>query len=322
MEQRTGKHSLFLLCLASFLMAGCFTASEAPSEASAGKGQPVDNQPTNNQPTNNQPTNNQNANNQPTNHQNASNPGGGWDDFPNKYKPTLLDLDSKVSQLPAPLGTRYEFLNYNTNTGAKIAAKSQACTGDSTVFQYRNPARNFFLYDTITYFDSKGIAYCDNPNGGAPRWSVRHSRRIVEFEVGEAWETIHDSVSEGDVLPRHTIHGTGFIRLDSGLELRIQSYDLILLTPHSQQQAYVINASLKLLYKDVYAINLDLVKQHPYSVAEDFFPAETGPEEHLILSGPITHPSDSNGVDTVGYFDLRGDRSVSIRDWTGAPVKP
>ncbi|MEO7425098.1 MAG: hypothetical protein ABI036_07915 [Fibrobacteria bacterium] len=244
---------------------------------------------------------------------------GGWDDFPNKYGPTLQEMNSEVRQLPMPLSTYYGSPQPATQTGLKVPASSGPCTDDSTTFQYMNPVTGFYLNDTIMYYDSNGVADCAPPEGN--RSLKRNTRRIVEPGVGEAWEIIEDSVSDQDVLPRHTIHSTGLIRLESGREIIIQSYDCTLLTPIGAEDAVVMSAGMKLLYKDGYVIHFDLAKPHPYRTF-DFFPFEGPPDPSLIMSGPITHPGAGSGIDTVGYVDLFGDRTIRIRDWTCTPVGP
>jgi hypothetical protein len=275
--------------LAAILLAGCLAASNEPIGTSAGKSLPTENH------------------------------GGGWDDFPNKYRPTLLDMNSEVRQLPIPLSTAYGPLSPAALTGSKVSASAGSCAGDSTLFRYKSPVRDFYLNDTITYYDSVGVAHCDLAEGN--RSGKRNTRRIVEAGVGEAWEIIEDSISDREVLPRHKIHSTGLIRLESGLELTIQSYDCTLLAPMGVEDVDVLSAGMKLLYKDGYAIHFALAKPNPYR-APDFFPFEGAPDTSLIMSGPITHPAAGSGTDTVGYVDLFGDRTIRIRDWTGAPVGP
>jgi hypothetical protein len=281
--------ALLLPSVAAILLAGCLAASNEPTGTSAEKSG------------------------------STKNHGGGWDDFPNKYRPTLLEMSSEVRQLPIPLSTAYGSLSPAALTGSKVSAPAGPCAGDSTLFQYKSPVRGFSLNDTITYYDSIGVAHCDLPEGS--RSGKRNTRRIVEPGVGEAWEIIEDSISDQEVLPRHTIHSTGLIRLESGLEIIIQSYDCTLLTPIGADDVEVMSAGMKLLYKDGYVIHFDLAKPHPYR-APDFFPFEGAPDTSLIMSGPITHPGVGSGVDTVGYVDLFGDRTIRIRDWTGAPVGP
>ena len=278
--------ALLLSCLAAILLAGCFTTSERTSDDKS---------------------------------RSAENHGGGWDDFPNKYGQTLQDMNSEVRQLPTPLSTAYGSLLPATQTASKVAASAGPCAGDSTLFEYKSPVRDFYVNDTITYYDSNGVAHCALPEGSQS--GKRNTRRVVEPGVGEAWEIIEDSISDQDVLPRHTIHSTGLIRLESGRELIIQSYDCTLLTPIGAEDVVVMGAGMKLLYKDGYVIHFDLAKPHPYR-APDFFPFEGPPDQSLIMSGPITHPAVGSGVDTVGYVDLFGDRTIRIRDWTGAPVRP
>jgi hypothetical protein len=277
------------LCLAALFLAGCFVASDEPTGTSADKSRSTENH------------------------------GGGWDDFPNKYRQTLLDMNAEVRQLPLPLSTHYDPLNPAAPAGSKVAAPSGTCTGDSTLFQYQSPVRDFYLHDTITYYDSNGVAHCEPPEGS--RSVKRNTRRIVEPGVGEAWETSEDSISDQDVLPRHSIRSTGLMRLESGLEIIMESYDCILLTPLDAEDVSVVSAGMKLLYKEGYALHFALAKPHPYRVI-DFFQFEGPPDRSLIMSGPITHPAVGSGVDTVGYVDLFGDRTIRIRDWTGTPVGP
>ena len=319
--------ALFLLGLTVFLVAGCFSPNEAPSDA------PV--KPTPATPKAQTAQNNGGWDDFP----NKNNGGwddfpnknnGGWDDFPNKYRPTLLDLDSNAPRLPMPLGTRYAALaSGNPAVLSKAAAGSDACQataaqfedapcpGDSTVFMYQSPVRDLFLYDTITYYDNMGIAHCSLPGGN--RAVERHVRRIVEVGVGEAWETIRDSITDMDVFPRHTLHGTGRIQLESGQELAIRSYDMTLLTQFGTWNAYIVDASLELVYKDDYVIRLALAKPHPYQ-AIDLFPVDRSSEYGVVMSGPITHAGANGGTDTVGYVDLFDDHTFHVRDWTGAPV--
>jgi hypothetical protein len=281
--------ALLPLCLAAILLAGCFAASDEPTGNAAGKSG------------------------------STKNHGGGWDDFPNKYRPTLLDMSSEVRQLPLPLSTHYGSLQADTQTVSNLAASAGPCTGDSTVFEYQSPVRDFYLHDTITYYDSNGVAHCESPEGS--RSVKTNTRHIVEPGVGEAWETSEDSISNQDVLPVHTIRSTGRMRLESGLEITMESYDCTLLTPLDAEDTFVMTAGMKLLYKDGYALHFALARPHPYR-APDFFPFEGPPDSSLIMSGPITHPAVGSGVDTVGYVDLFGDRTIRIRDWTGASVGP
>jgi hypothetical protein len=267
--------AVLLICLAANLLAGCFAASDEPTRS-------------------------------------TKNHGGGWDDFPNKYGQTLLDMNAEVRQLPLPLSTYYDSLHPATPAGPRVAASAGPCMGDSTVFEYKSPVRNFYVYDTITYYDSNGVADCKPAEGS--RSVKRNTRRIVEPGVGESWETSVDSISDQDVLPRHTIHSTGLMRLESGREIIMESWDCTLLTPFGEKDLSVVNAGMKLLYKDGYALHFDLARPHPYK-AIDLFPFEGPPDQSLIMSGPITHPGVGSGVDTVGYVDLFGDRTIRIRDW-------
>jgi hypothetical protein len=280
--------ALLLSYLAATLLAGCFASSDEPTGNSGDKSRSTEIH------------------------------GGGWDDFPNKYRQTLLDMNAEVRQLPIPLSTYYPSLDPANQTVSKVAASGGTCTGDSTVFEYRSPVRDFYVNDTITYYDSNGVAHCAPPEGS--RSVKTNTRRIVEPGVGESWETSVDSISDQDVLPLHTIHSTGLMRLESGREIIMESWDCILLTPIGVEDLSVVSAGMKLLYKDGYALHFDLAKRHPY-LAIDIFPFEGPADQSLIMSGPITHPVGSS-VDTLGYVDLFGDRTIRIRDWTGAPVVP
>jgi hypothetical protein len=244
---------------------------------------------------------------------------GGWDDFPNKYNPVLQELNANASQLPVPLGTRYIAINSGNGTElGKSAAGIGCAAGDSAVYMFQSRAKDFFLYDTTTFYDSNGVASCKAQGGN--RASERHIRRIVELGVGEAWETITDSITDQDILPRHTLHGTGFFRLESGLEFTIRSYDMTLLTQFGTLDAFVVDASLELLYKEGYTIRLGLAKEHPFK-AVDFFPVEGSVDYSVLMTGPITHASATGGIDTLGYIDLTDDHALRVRDWTGAPVR-
>jgi hypothetical protein len=288
MRSKLLKYLAFLLqCLPLLMLAGCNGTTDGSSE---------------------------DARNQPVNPQEK----GGWDDFPNKYRPMLLDLNANVPQLPAPFGTRYATLSSVDPGGLnKVSSSDPGCPGDSAVFKYQSRISDFFLYDTITYYDSTGMAHCASPGGS--RASERHIRHIVEVGVGEAWETIHDSITDQDVLPRHTIHGTGLIQLESGRAFTIRSYDLTLLTQFGTQDAFVLDAGMELLYKDGFTIHLGLAKPHPYK-AVDFFPVDGSMPHDLIMTGPISHASANGGVDTVGFVDLFDDHLLQVRDWTGARI--
>ncbi len=252
---------------------------------------------------------------------------GGWDDFPNKYKPTLQDLATNARQLPVPMGTRYGAPTETKAPNGKVSAAMSPtevfaaqgpCTGTFEVYGYKDPLLDYFIKDTLSYFDSAEVAHC-SPQGGSNTRET-HIRYIMDLHSGESWENLQDKVTDQDVLPRHTIHGTGHFRLNSGQEFIIQSYDVVLITQFGNWDAFVLSASMKLLYKDGYNISLDLVKAHPYK-AVDFFPVGALPDPTKIMSGPITRAS-AKGVDTVGFIDLFGDRTIRVRDWAGERVAP
>lgn len=245
---------------------------------------------------------------------------GGWDDFPNKYKPTLQELASGVQALPVPMGTRYG-ATQTVTPPAKVSANQDPCPkGPFEVYGYRDPARNFFIVDTMRYYDSVGGAHCSPTYGNTG--SEHHERYIMDLASGESWETLVDTITDQHVLPRHTIHGTGRIKLARGLEFKIVSYDVVLITQFGSWDAFVLNAGMKLAYKDGYNIELKLVKPHPYK-AIDFFPVEGGVGDgSKVMSGPITRANDKGGIDTLGFIDLFTDRTVEIRDWKGDLVAP
>jgi hypothetical protein len=131
-----------------------------------------------------------------------------------------------------------------------------------------------------------------------------------------------DSITDQHVLPRHTIHGTGRIRLASGLQFKIVTYDVVLITQFGNWDAFVLSAGMTLEYKDGYTVTLKLVKPHPYK-AVDFFPVHgiVG-DGSKMMSGPITKVNAEGKVDTIGFLDLFTDHTVAIRDWKGDAVAP
>lgn len=279
-------------CLALLMLAGCLGTTDGPSEDAGKTSASSSKRP-------------------------APQEKGGWDDFPNKYRPLLVDLNANVRQLPAPYGTRYAVLPSSNQALTKVSATDPGCAGDSTVFKYQGLTSDIFLYDTTTFYDSTGAPHCSSQGGS--RAGEKHIRRIVELGVGETWETLHDSITDQDLLPRHTLHGTGRIQMASGREFTIQSYDLTLMTQFGTQDAFVLDAGMELLYKDGFTIRLGLAKPHPYK-AIDFFPVTGSAQHDLIMTGPITHASDKGGIDTLGFIDLFEDHLVQVRDWTGAGI--
>jgi hypothetical protein len=243
---------------------------------------------------------------------------GGWDDFPNKYKPTLTDLATNAPALPVPMGTRYGAPALPGSSDAPSKASAGGCTGNYSVYGYDN-GKGMFIKDTIVYHDSLGGSHCAPQPGG--RASEDHNRYVMDLKSGESWEMLKDSITDQDVLPKHNIHGTGHVRLSSGLVFTIKSYDVSMLTSFGNWDAYVLDASMTLAYKDGYDIQLKLSKPHPYK-STDFFPVTgTPPETGKIMSGPITKAT-ATGVDTLGFMDLYSDRTLAIRDWKGDLVKP
>lgn len=237
---------------------------------------------------------------------------GGWDDFPNKYMPTLKELSMKMTKLPMPMGIRY-----NSAIGdkplSKVAAADTCPDGPREIFGLNIPARGLYVIDTIRYYNLAGEVGCKWHTLNTAR--VTHNRYILDISSGEAWEELIDSVSEQVVLPRHSISGTGRIRLNSRLEFAIQNYRVDMLTPYGEPGAIVTGGALKLGWKDGWTFNMEIVKPSPFKV-DDYYPArDPAPATEKILSGPIRHDTT-----TVGYIDLHSDHTVVIRDWTGKPV--
>ena len=245
---------------------------------------------------------------------------GGWDDFPNKYKPTLLELASGAQALPVPMGTRYG-ATPTVKPAGKFAANQDPCPrGPFEVYGYKEPVRDFFIVDTLSYYDSAGGVHCSPTYGSTG--SEHHIRYIMDLKSGESWENLVDTITDQNVLPRHTIHGTGKIKLASGLEFTIVTYDVVLITQFGTWDAFVLRAGMTLAYKGGYTVDLKLVKPSPYK-AVDFFPVEGGVGDgSKMMSGPITKVNATGGVDTIGFVDLFSDRTVAVRDWKGDPVAP
>ncbi|GEM_PF-6683357 len=244
---------------------------------------------------------------------------GGWDDFPNKYKPTLLELAAKMKVLPMPMGTRYNAQPKTTPVnGSKISAAAAACTGISEVAAIRYNNNTIYGVDTISYYGTDNMPHCD---WQTPTTRETHVRHMINDASGEAWETIDIKILDDATLPNYITHGMGRMILNNGMEFHIDSYDLDMIILYGDTTATVRTASLALSWKNGYTFKMDLAKSRPYKTV-DLFPAwGDNPSLGKILSGPILHEGATAGkVDTLGYVDLYADHTVLIRDWTGAPV--
>lgn len=235
----------------------------------------------------------------------------GWDDFPNKYLPTLKELSAKMTKLPLPYGVRYN--SVNDKPPSKVAARADCPDGPREVFGLDHPKTGLYVVDTIRYVNMQGVVSCawDNLNMA----KVTHDRYIMDLTSGEAWEHIEDSISEEVVLPRHAIHGSGRIKLHSKLEFALDAYHVDMMTPYGQPEAIVTGGNLKMTWKNGYWFDLQIVKAMPFKI-NDLFPIQGTPAVEKVMSGAI-----KNDTTTVGYMDLYADHSVAIRDWTGKLVE-
>lgn len=239
----------------------------------------------------------------------------GWDDFPNKYLPTLKELAGKMTKLPTPYGFRY---NSQNGVPSKRSADTTCPAGDHEIFGLNLPEKGLYMVDTIRYYNAAGEAGC--------RWHtlntvrVTHNRYVLDLNSGESWEVVIDSISDQVVLPRHSLSGTGRIRLNSKLDFTVDSYRVDYLTPYAEPGAIVRSGHLKLGWKE-YRFEMEISKTMPFRV-DDFFPARGESTTEKMMSGPILHPGDAGKTDTLGYIDLHSDHSVVIRDWTGKAINP
>ena len=226
----------------------------------------------------------------------------GWDDFPNKALPDLKELSDKLNRLPVPMGTQY-----NVEIPRKPMPSDPCPNGPREIFGLSLPDRGIYVVDTIQYFDAEGKASCQWQAGATVRQT--NNRHILDLNSGESWETLVDSISEGDVMPAHRISGKGRILHNSGLELEIKSYSLNILIPYGTPNAIITDGHLSLYWKKGYTIELGIAITKPYS-APDFFPVRAPGNSDILMSGRIRHDTV-----TVGFFDLTSDHGVRIRDW-------
>jgi hypothetical protein len=250
----------------------------------------------------------------------VKNNNGGWDDFPNKYKPTLLELATKMRQLPMPMGTRYSAQPDLGKPPSKTAAA--ACTGISEIAAIRYNKNTIYGVDTISYYDTQDRPHCD---WQSPTTRETHARHMINDASGEAWENIDIRILDEATLPNYLTHGTGRMLLNNGMKFTIDAYDIDMIILYGDSLATVRSASLALSWQDGYSFKMDLAKARPFKTV-DLFPAwGDNPSQGKILSGPILHPgsgASAGGIDTVGYIDLYADHTVAIRDWTGTLVQP
>ena len=236
----------------------------------------------------------------------------GWDDFPNKFLPTLQVFAGKMTKLPLPYGVRYNIVV--DKPLSKTAAADSCPDGPREIFGLNVPATGLYVVDTIRYYNMQGEVGCNWHTLNTSR--VTHDRYVMDLGSGEAWEHIEDSVSEQVVLPRYAIGGSGRIKLNSKIEFKIDSYRVDMVTPYGEPGAIVTGGHLRMTWKDGYWFDLEVVKATPFKV-DDFFPVRGTPTAgEKVMSGPIRHDTT-----TVGYMDLFADHSVVIRDWAGKLVE-
>jgi hypothetical protein len=245
---------------------------------------------------------------------------GGWDDFPNKYRPTLIEFANKMRQLPMPLGTRYSAQPKNLPQAQAKMAAVQACTGLYEIAGLHYNNNTLYGLDTVSYYDNVNQPHCA---WQSPTTRETHARHTIDEASGEVWENIDIKILDDNVLPNYLTHGTGRMLFNNGMKITIDSYDVDAIVIYGDSTVSVRSASLALSWQDGYSFKLDLAKPRPFKTV-DLFPIwGANPSLGIILSGPILHPGATAGsVDTLGYADLYADHTVSIRDWTGALVTP
>jgi hypothetical protein len=247
---------------------------------------------------------------------------GGWDDFPNKYKPVLIEMATKIKQLPMPMGTRYGFQPRTLPSGGTKVAAAAGCnvTGTSDVIAIRYNNNAIYGVDTISYYDNAGTPHCERQS---PTTRETHARHLINDASGEVWEQIEIRILGDAALPNYLTHGIGRMVLNNGTVLTIAAYDVDMIILNGDTTASVRAASLILTNESGYSFNMNLAKSRPFKTV-DLFPAwGDNPSLGKILSGPITHPGTGKTegkTDTLGYIDLYADHTVAIRDWTGAQV--
>jgi hypothetical protein len=251
---------------------------------------------------------------------NTNGNNGGWDDFPNKYRPTLKLLAANMTKLPMPMGTRYSVAPQPKPVSK--AAAAAACTGLSEIAAIRYNNNDIMIVDTISYYDAQGKPHCD---WQMPTTRETHARHAINNASGEMWEKIDITILDDLTLPNWITHGTGRMVLNNGEKFTVDAYDVDMIILYGDTTATVRSASLAMSWQDGYSFKLSLTKARPYKTV-DLFPAwGDNPSLGKMMSGPILHPGSgprAGMIDTAGYIDLYADHTVAIRDWTGAPVAP
>jgi hypothetical protein len=222
----------------------------------------------------------------------------------------LARLSAAMPCIPVPMGTRY----FAAHSPAPKVTAAQACHGEMDIFAIPANPRGILGIDTTTYLDSLGVAHCVHQD---PTLREDHARSLFDPACGEAWERIKIEITPDDLLPRYRSHGTGRLRLTSGLEAEIEAYELDLALDNSTGMPIIQDAHLRLAASDGHVLRLDLVKAHPFR-AEDFFPSwDNSPPGKPVMGGPVLL-----GTDTVGRAMLYADRTLGFVDAAGKPVTP
>jgi hypothetical protein len=222
----------------------------------------------------------------------------------------LARLAKSMPRLPIPMGTRY----FSSPAPAAKAAAAQACKGEQDVFAIPPNPRGILGIDTVTYLDTLGVAHCAHQD---PTLREDHARYLFDPASGEAWERIKIEIAPDDLLPRHRSHGTGRLRLISGLEAEIQAYEVDMALDNATGMPIFQDAHLRLATSDGLVLRLDLVKAHPFRAADFYAYWEDTPPGKPVMGGPVLR-----GADTVGKAMLYADRTFGYVDTAGNPVTP
>lgn len=222
----------------------------------------------------------------------------------------LARLAAAMPRLPVPMGTRY----FVAHSPAPKVAAALACRGEQDIFAIPSNPRGILGIDTVTYLDSLGVAHCLHQE---PTLREDHARSLFDPACGEAWERIRIEIIPDDLLPRYRSHGTGRLRLISGLEAQIEAYEMDMALDNSTGMPIIQDAHLRLSASDGHVLQFDLVKAHPFR-AVDFYPSwDDSPAGAPVMGGPVLF-----GTDTVGRAMLYDDRTVGFLDAAGKPVAP
>jgi hypothetical protein len=140
---------------------------------------------------------------------------------------------------------------------------------------------------------------------------------LFDPACGEAWERIRIEITPDPLLTGYRSHGTGGLRLLSGLVADIEAYEVDMVLDHSTESPIFRNAQLRLVVPGGLSLQLELVRPHPFR-APDFFPLwDDPPRGDPVMAGPVL-----SGADTVGRAILYGDRTLSFLDAAGKPIPP